>query len=171
MDAVTQSRLIGLHPLLVSRYTDFDTDLTSRGIILRITQALRSWSDQDALYAIGRTVPGKIVTEAKGGYSAHCFGYAVDVTPNDPAFPVWKPDWNENDDRWKQVLSIAENYGLKEGAQWRTFPDFPHLYLAELPPTPTDAMRALFLDGGIAAVWNSWDFTPRMGVEESSGMS
>lgn len=169
MDPVTQARLVGLHPLLQRRYTDFDADMTSRGIILRITQALRTWAQQDALYAIGRTVPGKIVTEAKGGYSAHNFGYAVDVTPNDPAFPVWKPDWNENDDRWKTVLTVAENYGLEEGAEWRTFPDFPHLYLAELPATPTDAMRALYSQSGMQALWDSWDFTPRMGVEESVG--
>jgi len=157
VDNISSSRLIGLHPTLVARYTDFDAAMTAKGILLRITQGLRTWPQQDAIYAIGRTVPGKIVTDAQGGYSAHCFGYALDVAPNDPAFETWTPDWNTKDDRWKQVLDAALTYGLAEGAQWRTFPDFPHLYLQELPATPTDEMRALFVSGGIAAVWNSWN--------------
>jgi peptidoglycan LD-endopeptidase CwlK len=39
-----------------------------------------------------RTAPGKIVTNAKGGYSNHNFGLAVDVVP----FEEGTLNWNTN---------------------------------------------------------------------------
>ena len=155
MDAISSARLVGLHPLLVDRYTRFDAQCEANGILLRITQGLRTWAEQDELFG---QVPQ--VTKARGGYSAHNFGYALDVAPNDPAFPKWTPDWHTNDARWKQVLMLAQNYGLAEGAAWRSFPDFPHIYLAELPATPTDSMRELYAQGGIRAVWATCNFAP-----------
>ncbi len=38
----------------------------------------RTYAEQDALYAKGRTVPGPVVTNAKGGHSNHNFGVAGD---------------------------------------------------------------------------------------------
>lgn len=38
----------------------------------------RTYAEQDALYAKGRTAPGSKVTNAKGGYSNHNFGIAGD---------------------------------------------------------------------------------------------
>jgi hypothetical protein len=40
---------------------------------------MRSFAEQDALYAQGRTKPGKIVTKARGGFSNHNFGVAFDI--------------------------------------------------------------------------------------------
>ena len=48
-------------------------------IQLRVTQGLRTIAEQDELYAQGRTKPGKIVTNAKGGKSNHNSGLAIDV--------------------------------------------------------------------------------------------
>lgn len=39
----------------------------------------RSWAEQDALYAQGRTAPGRIVTNARGGSSNHNFMIAGDA--------------------------------------------------------------------------------------------
>ena len=39
----------------------------------------RSWDEQAKLYAQGRTLPGKKVTNAGPGYSNHNFGIAVDM--------------------------------------------------------------------------------------------
>ncbi|WP_445670015.1 M15 family metallopeptidase [Paenibacillus sp. FSL R10-2771] len=41
----------------------------ARRVNIVITQGLRTISEQDALYAQGRTKPGQIVTNAKGGTS------------------------------------------------------------------------------------------------------
>lgn len=62
---------------------------SQKGIDLLIVQALRTKEEQDKLYAEGRTAPGpkaspsrpmgEIVTNAKFGFSWHCFGRAYDV--------------------------------------------------------------------------------------------
>ena len=62
-----------------------------KNVRLRITQALRTWDEQEELYAQGRTKKGKIVTNAKAGYSWHNYGLAIDVcilfdTNNDSTF-------------------------------------------------------------------------------------
>jgi peptidoglycan L-alanyl-D-glutamate endopeptidase CwlK len=46
---------------------------------LVVAQGHRTNAEQDALYAQGRTTPGRIVTHAKGGQSVHNRGTAVDV--------------------------------------------------------------------------------------------
>lgn len=142
------ARLDEVHPELSRRIKQLDAMLPYLSI--QVSQGLRSWTQQDALYAKGRTLPGQIVTNAKGGYSAHCFGYAADVFPEDA---TGNPDWNVEHDNWKKILAVAPSCGLAEGAQWRTFPDSPHLYLSEFPATPTDEMRQVMRDGGMAAVW------------------
>lgn len=45
-----------------------------------VTETRRSWQRQNELYAQGRTTPGNIVTNAKGGESPHQYGLAADVT-------------------------------------------------------------------------------------------
>lgn len=52
----------------------------SRRVDFGISHALRSDAEQNALYQIGRTKPGKIVTHADGykEKSVHQFGFAVD---------------------------------------------------------------------------------------------
>jgi peptidoglycan LD-endopeptidase CwlK len=49
------------------------------GITVKVVSGLRTYAEQDALYAQGRSRPGHIVTHAKGGYSNHNFGIAFDV--------------------------------------------------------------------------------------------
>ncbi len=180
MDAITETRLGEVHPVLATRYRQLDQRLfeSALRIRLRVTQGLRTWAQQDQLYAQGRTAPGVPcnhggtsravgtcdlhplglpVTKARGGESAHNFGYALDPAPDDPAFPDWHPDWHEEDERWRLFLMTARECGLAEGATWRTFPDAPHLYLPELPATPDDTMRYVFREGGLTGLWASWE--------------
>jgi len=49
------------------------------GIRIKIISGFRTYEEQDALYAQGRTAPGVIVTNARAGYSNHNFGIAFDV--------------------------------------------------------------------------------------------
>jgi len=146
MDSISESRLSQVHPELSRRIHQL-ADMLS--FTIRVTQGLRTYADQNALYAQGRTIPGKIITEAQGGYSMHNFGLAVDVVPMTPA----GPDWNDKDPDWQEILAKAPTCGLAEGAAWRTFPDEPHLYPQEVPAAPDDNMRYLFNEGGIEAVW------------------
>jgi len=153
MDAPSEIRLSEVHPKLADRVRSLSDALETVNITIRITQGLRTWGEQDTLYAQGRTAPGSVVTNAKGGYSAHNFGYAVDFVCMNAALP----DWNRNDAQWQGVLLEAQKHGLAEGASWRTFPDYPHLYLQELPADPDDEMRYVFQEKGMDALWAEWN--------------
>ena len=51
----------------------------ANGIQIKVISATRTFAEQDALFAKGRTAPGSIVTNAQGGFSNHNFGLAFDV--------------------------------------------------------------------------------------------
>lgn len=149
MDARSEERLNEVHPELARRVRQL-ADMLSFPIV--VTQGLRTYAQQDALYQQGRTTPGKIVTNAEAGHSMHCFGLAVDVAPTD-GFQI---DWNGKDAKWAEILAKAPSCGLAEGARWRTFPDEPHLYPQEVPADPDDNFRYLFTEGGLDAVWREY---------------
>ncbi|EUJ51783.1 M15 family metallopeptidase [Paenilisteria rocourtiae] len=92
-----------------------------------VNPCFRSKAEQDALYAQGRTKPGQIVTNAKGGQSNHNFGVAVDLClyTNDGKNVVWET----NTKRWLRVVAIAKSVGFKWGGDWTSFKDYPHFEL------------------------------------------
>jgi hypothetical protein len=51
----------------------------SKGYSPEVLSTRRTCAEQDALYALGRTSPGAIVTHARGCVSWHVLGRAVDV--------------------------------------------------------------------------------------------
>ncbi len=71
-----------VHPLFAERVRQLFQKLKEEGYDFIVTQGLRTWEEQNALYAKGRTAPGPVVTKAPGGHSQHNFGLAVDVAPN-----------------------------------------------------------------------------------------
>lgn len=145
MDSMSEAKLESVHPELAKRIHQL-ANLLSFPLV--ITQGLRTYDQQMTLYNQGRTAPGKIVTNAKPEQSAHCFLYAVDVAPSDGH----SIDWNGRDEKWTEILAKAKTCNLAEGAEWRTFPDQPHLYLSELPATPDDEMVQALREGGLQAV-------------------
>ena len=180
LTAISFSRLLEVHSEVKRRVIQLDALVPS--VSMQISQGLRTWGQQEAIWQQGRTTHGApcvhdgvsrppgtcaqhplglTVTNAKAGYSAHNFGYAVDVVPED--IIPGQPDWNISHPAWKKILAAAPGCGLAEGAAWRTFPDNPHLYLQECPADPTDAMRALFTSGGMAKVWASFAIAPPAG--------
>ena len=79
MDKISEERLNEVCPELARRVRRLSDKCEANGIHIRVSQGLRSWEQQDLLYAQGRTDAGKVVTNARGGQSAHNFGYAVDI--------------------------------------------------------------------------------------------
>ena len=55
-----------LHPDLQKKYAQLIKLCSKKGITIGVAECLRTKAEQDALYAKGRTAPGKIVTNAKG---------------------------------------------------------------------------------------------------------
>lgn len=93
-DPYSEPRLALLHPKVRDTFRDF-IDKAESGLKLqiRIVQGLRTFAEQDALYAQGRTTAGSIVTNAKGGESYHNYGLAIDVAPIDNGEPNWAYNW------------------------------------------------------------------------------
>lgn len=158
MDPISEQRLAEVAPALARIARQLAADLAAGGVYVRVVQGLRSWTQQDALYAQGRTAPGAVVTNVRGGYSYHNFGMAVDLVPSEfaPGQP-YAPDWNPQHSAWKTMEMAGQAAGLTSGAAWRSFPDAPHFQLTGSFPEdgPSDEVRQLFKDGGMQAVWQA----------------
>ena len=129
MDKTSLSRVALMHPLLRTELANILREIEQGGVSIRLTQTLRTIQEQNDLYAIGRTKPGKIVTNAKGGQSYHNYGLACD-------FCLLHKDgsisWNMHEDLdkdgiadWMEVVKIFEKYGWEWGGKWK-FKDTPH---------------------------------------------
>lgn len=129
-----------LHPWLDYKLSLLLKKCAKKGIYLIITEGFRTKEYQDALYAQGRTKPGKIVTGAKGSdyASQHQWGIAFDIAMN---YDV-DGDGKVSDDTWnakgfKTVARIAKSVGLGWGGDWKGFVDTPHLYIKKWGSTTT----------------------------------
>ena len=152
--ATSNARLAEVHPLLALKVRQLEQLLNAEGIDISVVQGMRTWAEQDALYAQGRTTPGPIVTNARGGESAHNFGYAADCAPMTKDLKA--VDWDASHPSWKRMEELAGKVGLSSGANWVRFVDAPHLYLANLPATPTAEMRQVLLNEGLKAFWDEF---------------
>jgi hypothetical protein len=157
MDSFSEARLQGVYPPLAAKVREMALMLAGEGIVIRVTQAFRTWAEQQSLYEQGRSTPGNKVTNCQGGHSYHNFGLAVDCVPSEfgPDAP-FVPDWNAQHPQWKRMEAVGKSLGLDCGANWRTFPDAPHFQLTGKFPegAPTDEVRKTFHDLGISAVWD-----------------
>jgi peptidoglycan L-alanyl-D-glutamate endopeptidase CwlK len=96
---------------------------TSAGINIKIISGLRTYEEQDALYAQGRTTPGKKVTNAKGGQSNHNFGIAFDIGVFEGA------KYLDDSPKYKTVGILGAELGLEWGGNWKSIVDQPHFQL------------------------------------------
>jgi peptidoglycan L-alanyl-D-glutamate endopeptidase CwlK len=131
----SSARLIGLHPVILSAATVLIERCYSRGIPILITQGLRTIAEQDALYAQGRTKPGNIVTNAKGGYSYHNFGLAIDfaLLLPDGKQVSWDLKRDGDGDKvadWTEVVQEAKALGFEWGGDFVSIKDAPHFQMA-----------------------------------------
>ena len=122
-DPVTDRRIGELDPRFQPVATEFINTVESETAIqLRVTAGYRSAADQDDLYAIGRTEPGNIVTNARGGESLHNSGLAIDVVQMQNG----RPNWTMSNSSWQSVGQIGERLGMQWGGRWTGFVDRPH---------------------------------------------
>lgn len=138
MDKVTIDRIADLHPRLreeaLEIYKEICEALTGRALC-RFAFTLRTIEQQDALYAQGRTKPGKIVTNAKGGQSMHNYGLAIDIVlliDKDKNGSYESASWETNVDfdgdgkaDWQEVVKVFKSYGWEWAGDWK-FVDMPH---------------------------------------------
>ena len=119
---INSRSLDDLVPAARNRIEDFLALCKHDGIDILVTSTYRDMESQNALYAQGRTAPGKIVTNAKAGESFHNFRCAVDVVP----LVNGKPDWDGSHPIWKQIGELGKQAGLEWAGEWRTFKELAH---------------------------------------------
>lgn len=146
-DKITLDRIELLHPAVRQEVKDIYLNeivpaLTGRAIC-RFAYTLRTFAEQDALFAQGRTRlfdnSGKrlgVVTKAKGGQSIHNYGLALDIvlvkdTNGDGTFDAASWETNVDFDKdgkpdWMEVVNILKKHGWVWGGDWKSFKDAPH---------------------------------------------
>lgn len=95
----------------------------SIGIEIKVISGTRSYQEQADLYAKGRSKPGRIVTNAKPGYSNHNFGTAFDIGVFDG------PKYIPESPAYKAVGALGVKLGLEWGGNWKSIVDEPHFQL------------------------------------------
>jgi peptidoglycan L-alanyl-D-glutamate endopeptidase CwlK len=119
---INSRSLDDLIPPAKTRVQAFLEAAKKQGIDLLVTSTYRDNASQDALYAQGRTTPGKKVTNAKAGQSWHNYRCAVDVVP----IVAGKPRWDVKDEVWQQVGKLGKAAGLEWAGDWKKFKEYPH---------------------------------------------
>ena len=137
-DQITLDRINLLHPKLkedaLKIYDEIVAALNGSAIC-RFTHTLRTFAEQDALYAQGRTKAGAKVTNARGGQSYHNFGMAIDIVllvDKDKNGTYETASWDIKTDfdgdgkaDWMEIVAIFKRYGFEWGGDWK-FNDAPH---------------------------------------------
>lgn len=124
-----------VHPVLMRRLGLVLDGMKAAGMPMKMTDGVRTAEVQNALYQIGRTKPGKIVTNADGytvksNHQIHSdgLGHAVDC-----CFLVnGKPTWDVDDKWWSAYGALAQAVGLKWGIKISSWIDRPHVELPDV---------------------------------------
>jgi len=93
------------------------------GIAVKVIAGTRTYAEQEALYAQGRTAPGTIVTNARAGFSNHNFGIAFDVGIFNGTLYL------DESPLYARVGKVGRDLGLEWGGDWVSFTDEPHFQL------------------------------------------
>ena len=119
---INSRRLEDLLPAVQRRAEKFIAAARADDIDLLVTSTFRDCASQDALYAIGRTKPGKVVTRARAGQSFHNFRVAFDFVPVVHGKAVWT-----DLALFRRCGEIGESLGLEWGGRWQGMRDRPHM--------------------------------------------
>lgn len=144
-----------LHPELQQIVKVLLQKCQEKGLKVRITETYRTKAEQDALYALGRTMPGKIVTNSRYPLSAHCWGVAFDFCRNER-----NKEYNDDDNFFAKVAAIAKPLGLTWGGDWNGFVDKPHFEMTKfMPKSSTSKLISVYgTPDGFIKTWQ----TPQM---------
>lgn len=118
---VNSRDLNDLHGKVSAMANRFISRCKAEGIDVIITSTYRDAASQNALYAQGRTLPGKKVTNALAGKSYHNYRVAFDFVPVINGKAIW------NDSTlFTKCGEIAESVGLEWAGRWTKFREMAH---------------------------------------------
>ena len=125
LDERSERNLATLHPDIHQRAATFIAAAKSlasqRNLDVKCICGLRTWAEQSALYAKGRTAPGKIVTKAPPGHSMHNYGLALDLA----VFSKDGKTYHGDHALYRELGPLGESLGFEWGGRWK-FNDEPH---------------------------------------------
>jgi peptidoglycan L-alanyl-D-glutamate endopeptidase CwlK len=96
------------------------------GVTFEVLSGLRSYSQQAALYAQGRTKPGEIVTKAPPGSSWHNYGLAVDLGLFKGGVYLDKNNPRLADKVYAELGVLAKSMEIEWAGYWTSFTETPH---------------------------------------------
>ncbi|HEY6915155.1 MAG TPA: M15 family metallopeptidase [Paludibacter sp.] len=122
------SKIDTLHPLIRedvrSLVNKINTDVLKGNVKMVVTQGLRTFAEQDALFA-----QKPKVTNAKGGQSIHNYGLAFDFCLVDGGRTIWDTVKDFDGDKvpdWMEVVKAFKAAGFAWGGDFRSIVDKPH---------------------------------------------
>lgn len=118
LNASTPEKVL-LYPKVAEMRDKLVTIMEAVGYPIVVTDEYRSYEAQDALYAQGRSKPGNVVTNAKGGESYHNFRCAFDVAFKKGTGITYDGDFD-------MLGKVGKALGLEWGGDWSSFVDRPH---------------------------------------------
>ena len=141
-DSITLTRIQLLHPVIREEVMDIYVNeivpALSSSTYCRFAYTLRTFQEQDELYAMGRTKMydqnGKrlgVVTQAKGGQSLHCYGLALDIVLINGRSAYWDIYRDFDDDSipdWVEIARIFESHDWEWGNSWGDSPHFQRTF-------------------------------------------
>lgn len=138
-DTISINRAFLLHPKIRAEVMALIDKAESKlpNTAIRIVQGLRTFEEQNKLYAQGRTLPGPRVTNAKAGQSFHQYGLSIDFallydkdkngTYESLSWDTLKDFDRDGESDWMEVVEIFEEAGYTWGGRFSTIRDNPHL--------------------------------------------
>lgn len=118
-------RIGAVHPVVKKGAEEVIRRAYKQGIYVLFSDGYRSNAEQEELYKQGRSKPGSVVTNARGGQSVHNYGLALDmyITNKEGTTASWPSD------TLRQVAQIAKSIGFEWGGDWTSFKDYPHIQM------------------------------------------
>ena len=125
-----------LHPTAQKKAMQLQNECKKQGIVIGISECLRTVAEQDALYAKGRTTGGSKVTNCQGKdfSSMHQWGVAFDFYLKmdvDGDGKTSDDAYNNATRLFNQVGAIGKKLGLEWGGGWKSPVDLPHFQLPD----------------------------------------
>lgn len=98
------------------------------GLTVQVLSGTRTYAEQTAIYAQGRTKPGSIVTKAKAGSSNHNFGIAFDIGIF-KGRTYYEGKNSKEEQAYADASKLIKPVGLDWGGDWKSIKDTPHYEL------------------------------------------
>ena len=145
-----------LHPSLKRKALNVSEQSAAINIPILIYRTLATVEEQNFIYQQGRSRPGRIVSNAPGGFSYHNYGLAFDFAVDPPGPEIaWDTKVDANDDEipdYAQVGRIGEDLGLEWGARFQSLRgDLGHLQMS--CGLTVQQLLVFYEIGGLSRVW------------------